>query len=306
MIPCFKDFLLERYSLCSVRSSLKSDYNRIKYELIKSGYDYLGTIVMENTENQSRDEKIMSVVPERIMRTLLPEHIPSVVNVTDTDKLSIYSALVEQDLEEPESFVNGDGYIYLLKNKKNNFFYFLTHDKESTDFATWFIYSRTKGQDVVIREFEKDYMDRFVEPSDLKIYDYSKICGMYRTFRYLGLVEFNQDGYLKNEFVPDDFIEKYESIAGFPHKISVKYNGNNYKLLSDELNDPRNVEKVYKCMNDIKKHEIYYVMVNEPGKYYYILKDNPDTERMIKLAINLRVQGQDKVERKLKMKLETK
>lgn len=299
MIPCFKDFLLERYSLVSVPVSSKSDWNKAGYELTKSGYDYLGTIVMEQSGNQSRDEKIMAVVPERIIRTLIAENVPSVVNVTDTDKLSIYSVLVDQEQEEVESFDDGDRYMYLLKNNNSNYYYYLSHDKESTEFATWFIYTRMNGKDMVLREFEKDYGERFIRPAVLKINDYAEICGKYNTYRYLGMVWFNKDGHLENDFVPDDFMKEYESVKDFPHQVSVEYKGNNYKLLSDELNDPRNVEKVYKCRTSWGKQEIYYVLVNEPGKYFYVLKDNPEYKRMIKLAINLRVQGRNKVERKM-------
>lgn len=304
MILNFKDFILERYSLDKVESVIDSTARRTGLKLLNQGYDYLGTITMEYSGDQSRDEKIMNVIPEEIFSVLANKTIPDIIKTDNQDNSKLYEVLEHQELETVKSFsgnVYDYDYTFLLENKKNNYFYFLKPDRESNEFATWFIDTRTRGIETTLKEFRFDYSKKFIKPDELDTTDYYELMKKTNNYKNLGIVEFRKKsmGNVESLFIPDDIYTDYKSIIPVLNEPIADIYTDNYKWIKEITKDPRNVESVYKCERNDRLHGIYYVLVNDTKQYYYLLKDNQDIKSFIKLVINLRVQGRNKVERKL-------
>lgn len=301
MIPDFKQFLLERYSLNTVETVIDKTVQKAGWKLTNQGYDCLGTIIMENTGEIRRDSKIMSVIPDEILSALTDKTIPDTVK---TDNKNLYKVLENPGLETIQSF-SGNVYTYdytfLLRNDNNNYYYFLKPDKDSNEFATWFIYARTLGIEDTVKEFRFDYSKRFIKPDELETMDYYELMKKVRGYKDLGIVRFEKKtvGKVDSLFIPDDLYEEYKSVIPvLKYPIVDKYTGN-YKWIQEIIQDPMNVETVYRCERNDRLKGIFYMLVNDTKQYYYLLKDNQEIKSFIKLAINLRVQGRNKVERKL-------
>lgn len=294
MILNFKDFILERYSLDKVESVIDSTARRTGLKLLNQGYDYLGTITMEYSGDQSRDEKIMNVIPEEIFSVLANKTIPDIIKTDNQDNSKLYEVLEHQELETVKSFsgnVYDYDYTFLLENKKNNYFYFLKPDRESNEFATWFIDTRTRGIETTLKEFRFDYSKKFIKPDELDTTDYYELMKKTNNYKNLGIVEFRKKsmGNVESLFIPDDIYTDYKSIIPVLNEPIADIYTDNYKWIKEITKDPRNVESVYKCERNDRLHGIYYVLVNDTKQYYYLLKDNQDIKSFIKLVINLRV-----------------
>lgn len=198
MIPNFYDYFLIRESK-SLSDLAKGNarnlsYGQIKRNFIGKGYDFLGTIYMEEKGSGTyKTEEITNAIPEDILAKVdkygykagyISKRLEDVRYLSisiDSDSTEIYNrfheVLGEPNIDKITScFTQKQKLYYVLWNEEKKYFYFMRLENRgylysSGDhllaFAELWVKVRTSGVDTVRQEVE-DFYDRYAEEDRVK------------------------------------------------------------------------------------------------------------------------------------------